>query len=92
MPAGFRSRGDRKPRHQHFWLERHGWRGRSLIIRKSARRFVRRGYAAASADLNPYSVQSLVKRLLEAHDRGFWNPDEQVLETLRELLLSNAKK
>jgi cobalamin biosynthesis Mg chelatase CobN len=37
-------------------------------------------------------VQSLVKRLLEAHDRGFWNPDEQVLETLRELLLSNAKK
>lgn len=37
-------------------------------------------------ELNPYAVQSLVKRLLEAHDRGFWNPDEQVLETLREIV------
>jgi len=37
-------------------------------------------------ELNPYSVQSLVKRLLEAHDRGFWNPDEEVLEKLREIV------
>lgn len=37
-------------------------------------------------DLNKYSVQSLAKRLLEAHDRGYWNPDEQVLEALREVL------
>ncbi len=36
-------------------------------------------------ELNQYSVQSLVKRLLEAHDRGFWNPDEEVLERLREI-------
>jgi len=37
-------------------------------------------------ELNPYSVQSLIKRLLEAHDRGFWNPDEEVLEKLREIV------
>ncbi len=36
-------------------------------------------------ELNQYSVQSLLKRLLEAHDRGYWNPDEEVLETLRHL-------
>ncbi|HEV7746409.1 MAG TPA: cobaltochelatase subunit CobN [Pyrinomonadaceae bacterium] len=36
-------------------------------------------------ELNPHSVQSLTKRLIEAHDRGYWNPDEAVLEKLREL-------
>ena len=37
-------------------------------------------------DLNPDSLRSLMKRLLEAHERGYWNPDEDVLETLREQL------
>jgi magnesium chelatase subunit H len=37
-------------------------------------------------ELNPYSVQSLIKRLLEAHERGYWNPDEDVLEKLRDLM------
>ncbi|MDQ1638710.1 MAG: magnesium chelatase subunit [Pyrinomonadaceae bacterium] len=37
-------------------------------------------------ELNPHSVRSLMKRLLEAHERGYWNPDEDVLETLRERL------
>lgn len=37
-------------------------------------------------ELNPHSVQSLAKRLLEAHDRGYWNPDEHILERLREVL------
>src|SRR5207244_5385481 len=27
-------------------------------------------------ELNPHSVRSLTKRLLEAHDRGYWNPEE----------------
>jgi magnesium chelatase subunit H len=36
--------------------------------------------------LNPYSVRSLTKRLIEAHDRGYWNPDEEVLEKLRDLI------
>jgi magnesium chelatase subunit H len=35
--------------------------------------------------LNPHSVESLARRLLEAHDRGYWNPDENILERLREL-------
>jgi magnesium chelatase subunit H len=39
------------------------------------------------AELNPYSLQSLAKRLLEAHERGYWNPDEEVLERLREVIL-----
>ncbi|HEX9545191.1 MAG TPA: cobaltochelatase subunit CobN [Pyrinomonadaceae bacterium] len=37
-------------------------------------------------ELNPHSTCSLAKRLLEAHDRGYWNPDEDVLETLRDRL------
>jgi len=37
-------------------------------------------------ELNPYSVESLAKRLLEAHERGYWNPDEEILESLRETL------
>src|SRR6266404_4862217 len=36
--------------------------------------------------LNPHSVRSLTKRLLEAHDRGFWNPNEEVLEQLRDIM------
>ncbi len=36
-------------------------------------------------ELNQYSTQSLIKRLLEAHERGYWSPDEEVLETLREM-------
>ena len=35
--------------------------------------------------LNPHSVRSLTNRLLEAHDRGYWNPDEEILEQLRDL-------
>ena len=37
-------------------------------------------------ELNPHSVRSLTQRLLEAHDRGFWNPDEEILEKLREMI------
>jgi magnesium chelatase subunit H len=37
-------------------------------------------------ELNPYSVRSLTRRLLEAHDRGYWNPDEEILERLRDLV------
>jgi magnesium chelatase subunit H len=39
-------------------------------------------------ELNPHSVSSLTKRLLEAHDRGYWNPDEEVLENLRDIVAS----
>jgi magnesium chelatase subunit H len=37
-------------------------------------------------ELNRYSTQSLVRRLLEAHDRGYWNPDEEMLERLRQIV------
>ncbi len=37
-------------------------------------------------ELNPHSAESLTKRLLEAHDRGYWNPDEDILEKLRDLV------
>jgi magnesium chelatase subunit H len=36
--------------------------------------------------LNPHSVRSLINRLLEAHDRGYWNPDEEILEKLRDVM------
>jgi magnesium chelatase subunit H len=35
-------------------------------------------------ELNSDSVRSLTKRLLEAHERGYWNPDEAVLEELNQ--------
>lgn len=37
-------------------------------------------------ELNPHSLRSLAKRLLEAHDRGYWNPDEEIVEKLRDLV------
>jgi magnesium chelatase subunit H len=37
-------------------------------------------------ELNPHSVRSLTKRLLEAHDRGYWNPAEEILEKLRDII------
>ena len=43
-------------------------------------------------DLNPHSVQSLTKRLLEAHDRGYWNPAEEILEGLRDIIASLESK
>src|SRR5437016_7476023 len=30
-------------------------------------------------ELNPHSLRSLTNRLLEAHERGYWNPDEEIL-------------
>jgi len=39
-------------------------------------------------ELNPHSVRSLTNRLLEAHNRGYWNPDEEVLERLRNIVSS----
>jgi len=37
-------------------------------------------------ELNPHSLRSLIRRLLEAHDRGYWNPDEEILERLCDLV------
>lgn len=37
-------------------------------------------------ELNPHSARSLTNRLLEAHNRGYWNPDEEVLEKLRDIV------
>jgi magnesium chelatase subunit H len=43
-------------------------------------------------ELNPYSVTSLAKRLLEAHNRGYWNPDEEILEKLRDKIRELAHR
>lgn len=37
-------------------------------------------------ELNPHSVRSLANRLFEAHDRGYWNPAEEILEQLRDII------
>ena len=39
-------------------------------------------------ELNPHSVRTLAQRLLEANGRGFWNPDEEILERLRDIVLA----
>jgi magnesium chelatase subunit H len=36
--------------------------------------------------LNPHSAHSLVNRLLEAHGRGYWDVDAEMLDRLREIL------
>jgi magnesium chelatase subunit H len=43
-------------------------------------------------ELNPHSVRSLTKRLFEAHDRGYWNPAEEILENLRNIVDSVGHK
>ncbi len=42
-------------------------------------------------ELNSDSLKSLTKRLLEAHERGYWSPDEEILEKLREIIESVGK-
>jgi magnesium chelatase subunit H len=39
-------------------------------------------------ELNPHSVRSLTNRLLEAHNRGYWNPDEEIIEQLRDIVIN----
>ena len=34
---------------------------------------------------NPEAFRNMVRRMLEANGRGFWNPDESVREKLQEL-------
>jgi magnesium chelatase subunit H len=36
-------------------------------------------------DLNPHSAHSLVRRLLEANGRGYWDVEQSVLEKLRDI-------
>ena len=37
------------------------------------------------SSLNPHSARSLVARLLEAHGRGFWRAESELIERLREI-------
>ena len=37
-------------------------------------------------ELNPHSAHSLVRRLLEANGRGYWETDQSVLEKLQEIM------
>jgi magnesium chelatase subunit H len=34
---------------------------------------------------NPEAFRNIVRRMLEAHGRGFWNPDEEILQQLQQL-------
>jgi len=36
------------------------------------------------ADLNPAASSRVANRLLEAHERNYWNPDAETLEALRQ--------
>ncbi|MBR2254744.1 MAG: cobaltochelatase subunit CobN [Candidatus Methanomethylophilaceae archaeon] len=38
-------------------------------------------------DVNPYALMSMVKRLLEAEDRGLWNAPDDVLDRLKEIFM-----
>jgi magnesium chelatase subunit H len=35
--------------------------------------------------LNPHSAHSLINRLLEAHGRGYWDAEADVIDKLREI-------
>jgi cobaltochelatase CobN len=36
---------------------------------------------------NPWALRSIAERLLEAHERGFWDASDVALDTLRRALL-----
>jgi magnesium chelatase subunit H len=36
--------------------------------------------------LNPHSAHSLIGRLLEAHSRGYWDAEEEVIDQLGQIL------
>ncbi|MEO0752697.1 MAG: cobaltochelatase subunit CobN, partial [Pseudomonadota bacterium] len=39
---------------------------------------------ARLTELNPAASSRMANRLLEAHDRAYWHPDEATLEALRD--------
>jgi magnesium chelatase subunit H len=41
--------------------------------------------AAKLRQANPEAFRNIVGRMLEAHGRGFWHPDQEKLEKLRQL-------
>jgi cobaltochelatase CobN len=42
-------------------------------------------------DANPYAVHDMLKVLMEAMDRGMWDPSEEMRESLKELYLENEE-
>ena len=42
--------------------------------------------------VNPDALRNLIERLFEAHARGMWRVDEEMLEKLKELYAGNEKK
>lgn len=42
------------------------------------------GMSAKLRKANPEAFQNILKRMLEANGRGFWDPDEEVLERIRQ--------
>ncbi|MGB9792338.1 MAG: cobaltochelatase subunit CobN [Thermacetogeniaceae bacterium] len=52
---------------------------RTFILNEENRRFFEEN--------NPWAMEEIARRLLEAHQRGLWNADPEVLEGLREFYL-----
>ena len=42
-------------------------------------------------DANPYAVHDMLEILMEAMDRGMWNPSEEMLRSLEKLYLENEE-
>jgi len=76
-----------KPRGEYFRLERDGDAVDPGSIQKSPGRscWIRRCSSVCRSSIRIRSNQ-LAKRLVEAHDRGYWNPAEEILEELRDIV------
>jgi magnesium chelatase subunit H len=54
------------------------------IYREAASTFVTDGAMRDRlASLNPHATLDMTNRLLEASDRGYWQPDDETLDALR---------
>ncbi|WP_456434596.1 cobaltochelatase subunit CobN [Methanopyrus sp.] len=43
-------------------------------------------------ELNPAAVRRITLKLLEAHERGYWNADEETIEKIKEILREYQKQ
>ena len=70
-----------------------GWDATSDIVEKWMYDGIAEKYvldekvSAWMKEANPYSTMDIVRRLLEAYERGMWDADEDTIERLKELFL-----
>jgi len=84
---GYKGAGDISSRVVHLY----GWDATAGVVEDWIYDEIQRRIVAGMKEWfmehNPYALEEIARRLLEAHSRGMWNADEESLEELREIYM-----